>query len=423
VNGLDAGVGGSNTTACTGALASTTFTWGLCSQQVVGTTQPVYVDAYNSTQAAYIPGQLGGGIGLNGAWSATQSGTITGTLWAGAGITRNNQLSNVLQDLHSGTAATGTIAVAGDGYINGNVSGMTFGGTLYQPTGATNGGPTSYGTLVNQPVSVPDPCLIGANVPVGNICTYASTNNDDSTVGILPTMLDKGVSSGIPSRVDLPCGNFYFTNINPGVDLAVYVHGNAAIYVGTPALAASGSGSISSNKQLEFTLDPGVSLDVFVAGTISSTAPFIAGNPNYPAAMRLYVGAGGNGKVVAVDAGLPVGVSLTQKSDFACDLWLGTSSMNITQATLVYGAIYAGLFGSTQSVNIHYDLGSLVQGQSCTPADAGSDAGSVSTGCQSCADCNNQACINGACGSCTASSQCCPPLVCVGGTCTIPGTP
>ena len=32
-------------------------------------------------------------------------------------------------------------------------------------------------------------------------------------------------------------------------------------------------------------------------------------------------------------------------------------------------------------------------------------------------DCNNQARINGTCGACTDSSQCCPPLVCVNGGC------
>jgi hypothetical protein len=48
---------------------------------------------------------------------------------------------------------------------------------------------------------------------------------------------------------------------------------------------------------------------------------------------------------------------------------------------------------------------------SAAPVDTGTP------GCQTCLDCNGQACINGACGSCTNSSQCCAPLVCQGGTC------
>jgi hypothetical protein len=41
------------------------------------------------------------------------------------------------------------------------------------------------------------------------------------------------------------------------------------------------------------------------------------------------------------------------------------------------------------------------------------------SGCGSCKDCDNQACINGTCGACTNDGQCCPPLQCVMGVCTI----
>jgi len=45
------------------------------------------------------------------------------------------------------------------------------------------------------------------------------------------------------------------------------------------------------------------------------------------------------------------------------------------------------------------------------------DAGAPPTGCASCLDCQGQACINGTCGACTNSSQCCAPLVCQNGSC------
>jgi len=43
----------------------------------------------------------------------------------------------------------------------------------------------------------------------------------------------------------------------------------------------------------------------------------------------------------------------------------------------------------------------------------------IGPGCRSCQDCRNQACINGACGACRTSADCCAPLVCSGGTCII----
>ncbi|HEX4406912.1 MAG TPA: hypothetical protein VH560_18870, partial [Polyangia bacterium] len=43
------------------------------------------------------------------------------------------------------------------------------------------------------------------------------------------------------------------------------------------------------------------------------------------------------------------------------------------------------------------------------------DAGAP--GCNSCKDCGNQACVNGACGTCRTSSDCCSPLICKSGSC------
>ena len=51
-------------------------------------------------------------------------------------------------------------------------------------------------------------------------------------------------------------------------------------------------------------------------------------------------------------------------------------------------------------------------------ADGGSrtDGGSTAT-CSTCLDCAGQACNSGSCGSCTNSSECCAPLLCLGGVC------
>jgi hypothetical protein len=44
---------------------------------------------------------------------------------------------------------------------------------------------------------------------------------------------------------------------------------------------------------------------------------------------------------------------------------------------------------------------------------------SACTQCTTCRDCNNQACVYGVCGSCQTDSDCCAPLVCSFGTCTL----
>lgn len=47
-------------------------------------------------------------------------------------------------------------------------------------------------------------------------------------------------------------------------------------------------------------------------------------------------------------------------------------------------------------------------------ADTGGSGGGGTGGCNTCLDCNGQACIAGKCGSCTNSSQCCAPYECNG---------
>jgi len=136
-----------------------------------------------------------------------------------------------------------------------------------------------------------------------------------------------------------------------------------------------------------------------VAGTIKSSSNLSIGSPNFPALTRVYV-------AVATDVNLSGSVAL------GANLYDANALMRWSSAIEVYGAVFAGNFDASSTVKIHYDREVVSAGQGCPP-----DGG---TGCGSCKDCNNQACINGACGSCTDSSQCCAPLKCFQGTCIMP---
>lgn len=52
--------------------------------------------------------------------------------------------------------------------------------------------------------------------------------------------------------------------------------------------------------------------------------------------------------------------------------------------------------------------------------DACADSAAPPKGCNTCLDCGGQACKGGNCGDCTSSSDCCAPLVCMGGSCVKP---
>jgi hypothetical protein len=243
---------------------------------------------------------------------------------------------------------------------------------------------------VHQPVSVPQPCCDPSQlIPVGSIVANAATNNDDSSVGMSPTLLSGG---GAPQRLDLPCGNYYFSEIRPGHSLTIVAHGHTAIYV---------AGDITASNPLEITVDPGESLDVFVAGTINTSQTLTLGSPNYPALMRVYVG--GSTKL-----------QFSQVTNIAADFYAAYAYVQWSSPVEVFGSVYANFFDSSQVTKIHYDRATLGDGQEC-PTPPAPDAGVPQ--CGSCSDCGNQACINGACGECTDSSQCCAPLLCESGQC------
>src|SRR5262249_9129999 len=51
---------------CSGNIATTSFTWALCSCTYVKANQMVYTDGFDSNQGPYVPGKHAGAVGMNG---------------------------------------------------------------------------------------------------------------------------------------------------------------------------------------------------------------------------------------------------------------------------------------------------------------------------------------------------------------------
>src|SRR5439155_15568612 len=104
-------------------------------------------------------------------------------------------------------------------------------------------------------------------------------------------------------------------------------------------------------------------------------------------------------------------VNLQNASTLAGNVYAPRAELVLgSQSTTVFGSVFARRLSARGSVAIHYDEGVLQAGASCASSNG-------SGRCTSCHDCANQACVAGTCGSCTNSSECCAPLVCVGGSC------
>lgn len=413
---------------CVGTLAQTTFRFGVCacggvslvnSGQAWGPAHPglnfpaLYIDSYDSSKGPWDPNapEIGGSLGVNGAFQSAGGAFtfLTGHWWSASTVNAGG-LTEVKQELHAAGPITATDAfnvgqpnstsplvpvVPGtavwDGYVTGsiNASGatpMTFYRDLFVPAGgSTRTGVSVRGSVKNAAFSVPPPCdsCGGSAIPVGSIVDqYAAPNNDDATVGLSPAAMT-GLTG--TTRLDLPCGYYYLNGISSSGSVTVYAHGHTALFIGGDASAFA----------LSFTLDPGGSFDVFVKGTIMTTSDLVIGNPNYAALTRVYVGS--------------PGLTLSGEAHFAGLFYAAGSDINLQSHITAYGALYCNNFiGQGDNTDIHYDRAARRQGYGCDISPSG---------CTTCADCGNQACINGSCGACTTSAQCCPPLICNGGTC------
>jgi hypothetical protein len=242
-----------------------------------------------------------------------------------------------------------------------------------------------------------------ASIVTARVTNAGGTNNDNKTISLSDTLFSSG---GGPSRLDLPCGNYYLDGVTR--DATIVAHGHTALYVGIKGITAG---------NVNFTLDPTATFDIFVNGTVSNSGTFTMGSQNYPALTRMYIGGTGT-------------LNFSSSANIFGNLY-DAGHIGLSSGTTVYGALYAGSLDGTADLTIHYDRQVVVQGVTCPPPpnmsmpDGGTSGGTDggTTGCGTCKDCNNQACINGTCGMCTDSSQCCPPLICAAGSCILPIVP
>jgi hypothetical protein len=387
---------------CLGALAQTTFRWGLCSCKDVRVSDKLLVDAYDSRVGLYHPGGLGGGVGADGAFETSASAEIWGTLWCAADTGLDaHAASTVKQELRVGGPfhTSDRFTVGNDAYVVGNVStsaSIAIGKTLHLPVASMVDAKVMYATLTREPVAVPPPCDCQPQqlIPIADIvAAHRPPNNDDAII-----KLDAAVftAHGGPRRLDLPCGNYYLTKIDQSEAVTIVAHGRTALYI---------DGDVHNSDALTFALDPGAELDIFIAGKIDSSDKLTIGSPNYPALSRTYVGS-------------PDGLNLSAGSRIGGNLYAAYGPVSWSASSDLYGSIFAGDFTASASTVIHYDRGVLGAGNACLPPPSTPPPDAGNPGCNTCKDCGNQACVNGACAPCRTSADCCAPLVCgVNSTC------
>lgn len=392
---LTPGAGGA--ALCTGELAQTTFRYAVCTCQQFAVSNTFRTDSFNSEDGPYMMGtsENGGSFGTNGTVSLAASTSIGGSMWVGgaSGLTANSSAGDLLvaTDLRvdGPVGSNADVSVLRNAEVAGNLSAanLSVTGSLTQPAGATRtvAGTSTVGSTVTAPVAIPDPCACGASEKIdvaGFVTTYASAN-DNAAAGFDPAALF-GFSGG--ATVDLPCGRLYAPAIQGTGKLTLRVNGRTALFV---------SGNLALNADFEVQVTGSGELDLFVAGNVSTSARIDLGNVSTPSRVRLYVGGSQS-------------IALSGGAAFAGNVYAPNATVFLSTATEIYGSIFAQSIAASDTLTVHYDSAILEAGDECDPDP---------NGCDSCLDCNNQACVNGACGACTTDADCCSPLLCISGMC------
>ncbi|MCB9593727.1 MAG: hypothetical protein H6719_13420 [Sandaracinaceae bacterium] len=391
------GDGPTGRTLCGGTVAERTFRYALCSCRGIAFSTPVHTDSFDSRVAPFMaPGGRGGAVGSNGGAMLSDAMSFGGSLWvagaAGVSAPASGSPVDVAGELRSGGpyASASSLDVTLDAFVAGDVTtdALTVGGALVTPAGATvTASSEAVGERRTEPVVVPPPCDCDPSVllDVRALVRARATDHDDAMAGVTPQTL-RDYAGDV--RVELPCGRFYFDGVAGTGALTLAVTGRAAVYV---------AGDLAPGGAFRVEVADGGELDLFVEGILTSSSDIAFGSPDAPARTRLYLGGSG-------------AVTLAGTSTFAGNVYAPRADLSTSGLLDVYGSIFVGGIAASGGVSIHYDTAVLDVGADC-PADP--------IPCDSCRDCRNQACVDGACVACTSNDQCCSPLLCIAGRCQI----
>jgi len=367
--GLDGGA------SCGATLAASTFQYAICSCGSLQSTGVLTTDGYDSTKGGPT-GALGANVGFNAsaAWSSAPS--LGGNLFSPGGISAPKG-GLVRGDLHLGGSVQGggqTFTVDGNAFVEATL-----------PSSVKVVGTTSHVS------SVASPCSCGSPLPTTSLVTaHQAPNNEDSAIGLSPS----AAGGGNPSQIDLPCGDFYLTVISPSKPLTIAAHGHTELYIG---------GAVSTSNALTFSIDPGASLDLFVAGGFSATGALNLGSVSSPSSCRVYV-AGSQFQVPS-------------SASIACNIYAPSASIGLPSTT-AYGSIFAAGVTASGSATLHYDT-SIANGTCATCTVASCNDGnpcSIDT-CNSNGTCSHTNVANGT--SCpTGANLCDQSYTCQAGVCT-----
>ena len=373
--------------ACIGDVTDKTFRFAVCSCTTLSWSGTLTTDSFNSAT-----GQSGesASVGANLGASSSSKYDIGGSLWSGAPGLSVTGSGRVSKDVHvGGFDSTAPQSVGGDLFSDGAAgSYITVGGAVHVPSGTMLKDVTAKGGVVNEPVSIAEPC--NCKDPVVNpasVVDFVKVKNDNAVGSV-----DSAALTGFhdPQTLDLPCGRYFFDEISGSATLTFKLTGRTVVAV---------DGKVALSGAFNFVLAEGAELDLFVRGDLDFSGSNTLGDVARPASIRVYAA----GSKVQLSGGTRLGGNIYAPNAEV------SSSGNIE----VSGSLFGREVSFTGETQVHYDE-AILEVEGCDPP---------TTECNDCEDCHGgaPACIKGECQACKADADCCPPLVCSDGSCVLPG--
>lgn len=387
---------------CAGEIAEAIFGQALCVCEDYHAGGGLFTRGFDSRVGPPDPNAQdgGGSVGINGRYAGSHGANGIG----GSLIVASPDVNHFLGGMHiagdlklGGDAHQPLVTTVGrDAWLGGGFFGGPFhiGRDLHRGGDVTSIHNTVGGQDSQEQVVVDPPCDCANPFDPQIVVNQLRGANENALIGLAPADL-----AGVGGRhtVELPCGRYFVDEISGAGHITLRVTGRVALAV---------AGDVHVGGRLEIEIAPDAELDLFIGGTIVIVGHHVFGDPDRPAATRIYVAGGEEIHIV--------GGNLLMMNLYAPRAHVQTAGIQH-----VLGSIFARTMISGGILDITYDR--AVSEIDCGEDD--DDAGDPDPDgdmgmCQRCTDCTDGlACVGGACGACRQDSDCCKLDICDNGRC------
>jgi hypothetical protein len=357
----------------------------ICSCGDVQNAGPITVDAFDSSEGAYAPGDPSGSMGVNGSFYPGPV-NVGRSLWvAGANgipLSANVRIGADLLDQGQLNGAF-AVAIGGRAVVAGsiNVQEFTASSLTVSETAmvAVAEGAPPYQRAA---VAIPTPCDCRDPLDIGALVAAREKDNDNAAIGLDARESFRSINGAV--ELTLPCGRYYADAFYAPNPITLTITGPVELYV-RGSMIADRAGTID----IQFA--PGGEIDLFVEKGFSINNHLRIGWPNAPERARVYAGGGET-------------LFFSGETTLGASVYAPRGELVSSGPFNVYGSLFVGRIASSGPLTVHYDR--ALARDECTPAS-----------CAAGESCGVLACKEDMCGECATDAECGAFLHCNEGLC------